>query len=111
MSCHSTAQVPSLANMTAEGNCSSKSANWFRNLSGTTAFGRFDQQTPMCETSLNGAMLTAADYSLQMSATVTKAMTGADEFNPCTWDSASPPAGPSAILSRAGAPTMFPVIR
>jgi hypothetical protein len=116
MSCHSTAQVPALANMTAEGNCASQKPQWFRNLSGATAFGRFDQRTPGCDTTLSGAAPIAADFSLQMSATVTKATTGPAEFNPCTWDTAAVPevagaaaGGPNAAT--LSAPEPFPVER
>ena len=103
MSCHSTAQVPTLANMTAEGDCASQKPSWFRNLSGTTPFGRFDQSTPGCDTALNGTQLSPADYSLQMSATVTRATTGPAELNPCTWDTAAVPAGAGAIASAPSA--------
>ena len=35
---------------------------------GTHAFGRFDPLPAVCETSLDGVALTAADYSLQLAA-------------------------------------------
>ncbi len=94
MSCHSTAQAPSLAPMIppASGPCAPLRSNWFRNLAGTEAFGRFDRRGSSCETSLEGVTVTAADYSLQMAATVTRAMPGRPaSFNPCTWDVANPP--------------------
>ena len=46
MSCHATAQARRLAFMLADRSCTSKRAQWFRNLSGTTPFGRFDRNTP-----------------------------------------------------------------
>jgi hypothetical protein len=94
MSCHSTAQAPSLAGILPPANgtkCAPQRANWFRDLPGTQAFGRFDPTPTACETSLNGVTLTAADYSLQLGATVTRAIATAPTFNPCTWDAASPP--------------------
>ena len=100
MSCHSTAQAPSLANMAPPegGACGPMRSNWFRNLPGTQAFGRFDPEGTQCLTALNGVTLTAADYSLQLASTVTRAVsTTQQSFNPCTWDDASPPsAGPTA---------------
>jgi hypothetical protein len=113
MSCHSTAQAPSLANMLppASGPCRPMRASWFRNIPGTEAFGRFDPQPPVCETSLSGLTLSAADYSLQLAATVTRALTPSlPSFNPCTWDDANPPsvAPPIETLSRA---RIFPVTR
>jgi hypothetical protein len=89
MSCHSTAQAPSLANMIppASGPCAPMRSNWFRNLAGTTAFGRFDPEGSTCETALNGVTVTSADYSLQLAATVTRALSAEQSsFNPCTWD-------------------------
>ena len=43
MSCHSTAQARSLAFLIADRSCASRRASWFRNLPGTTPFGRFDR--------------------------------------------------------------------
>ena len=63
---------------------------WFRNIPGTQAFGRFDPEGSACLTAFNGT-LTAADYSLQLASTVTRAENGAASFNPCTWDDANPP--------------------
>jgi hypothetical protein len=97
MSCHSTAQAPTLANMVppATGACASQRPAWFRNLPGTQAFGRFDPQGATCETSLTGLTVTAADYSLQLASTVTRSLGTPTTFNPCTWDDANPPsAGP-----------------
>jgi hypothetical protein len=104
MSCHSTAQAPSLASIIppATGSkCAPQRAAWFRDLPGTQAFGRFDPTPTACETALNGVTLTAADYSLQLGATVTRAITGGQTFNPCTWDAASPPPAPPAPASAA----------
>jgi hypothetical protein len=69
---------------------SSHRADWFRNLGGTTAFGRRQNSAGSCQTSAAGLDLTAADYSLQMAATVDRALDG-DTFNPCTWDEDDPP--------------------
>lgn len=120
MSCHSTAQAPSLANMVppATGPCAPMRSNWFRNLPGTQAFGRFDPEASVCETSLNGLTLTAADYSLQLAATVTRAVSPTEaSFNPCTWDDANPPsAGPPVPPGPTGVrdqkpPRVFEVTR
>jgi hypothetical protein len=121
MSCHSTAQAPSLADMRppASGNaCFGQRANWFRNLPGTQPFGRFDPNGT-CETALNGiTQLTAADYSLQLSDTVTRAVAGAASFNPCTWDDTAPPSDvpppppPPAPIGRGQKPPrVYPVTR
>jgi hypothetical protein len=102
MSCHSTAQAPSLASILppAGGACFPMRSNWFRDLPGTQAFGRFDPEPSGCETALNGLTLTSADYSLQLGKTVTQALNSANAptFNPCTWDIGHPP-------SSSGAPT------
>lgn len=91
MSCHSTAQAPVVAGMLPTGACaSSRRDDWFRNLSGGTAFGRRQNSGGSCQTSASGLDLTAADYSLQMAATVDRALDG-DTFNPCTWDEDDPP--------------------
>lgn len=91
MSCHSTAQAPAVASMLPTGACAgSHRADWFRNLSGGTAFGRRQNSGGSCLTSASGLDLTAADYSLQMAATVDRALDG-DTFNPCTWDEDDPP--------------------
>ncbi len=120
MSCHSTAQAPALANMVppATGSCAPQRTSWFRNLSGAQAFGRFDPRPTGCETSLSGITLTAADYSLQLSATVNRALstTQPATFNPCTWDADAPPSEPSAPAgptARTGKPdvTVFEVTR
>lgn len=93
MSCHSTAQAPSLANILppASGPCVPLRSNWFRNLSGSTPFGRFDPAGGSCVTGLENITLTAADYSLQLSDTVSRAIEGPATFNPCTWDASAPP--------------------
>ncbi len=96
MSCHSTAQAPSVAPMLPTGACNQPPfrEKWFRNLKGTTAFGRFQPSGQACVTASPGVTLTAADYSLQLSATVARALptaTGGQTFNPCTWDEDDPP--------------------
>lgn len=96
MSCHSTAQAPVLANMLPTSACAQPPFrdDWFRNLRGTTAFGRRQNTGGTCATSTSGITLTAADYSLQMAATVARALptaTGGQTFNPCTWDEDDPP--------------------
>ena len=91
MSCHSTAQAPVVASMLPSGACANtRSADWFRNLSGTTAFGRHQNSGGSCLTSASGLDLSAADYSLQLAATVDRALEGG-VFNPCTWDEDDPP--------------------
>lgn len=102
MSCHSTAQAPSVANMLPTSACNQPPFRdkWFRNLKGTTAFGRFQPSGQTCITTSPGVTLTAADYSLQLSATVARALptaTGGQTFNPCTWDEDSPP--PTALVA------------
>ena len=116
MSCHSTAQAKSLAFLIADRSCTSKRASWFRNLSGTTPFGRFDRTTPTCETDLNGEVLTAADYSLQLSDTVTRSLITPATFNPCTFDDAVPPPAqgpppPAPMAAGKKPPTVFQVTR
>jgi hypothetical protein len=95
MSCHSTGQAPALADMVPPpaGPCASRRAGWFRNLTGTQVFGRFDPQGGNCATSLNGITVTASDYSLQLANTTSRALAGAATFNPCTWDDTAPPSG------------------
>lgn len=92
MSCHSTAQAPVVAGMLPTGACAQPAAraDWFRNLSGRTAFGRRQSSGGVCETSAQGITLTAADYSLQLAETVDRALQGG-VFNPCTWDEDHPP--------------------
>jgi len=118
MSCHSTAQAPTLADMRPPGGgaCFSMRSNWFRNLPGTQPFGRFDPEGSVCETSLNGVTLTAADYSLQLADTVTHSVAEAASFNPCTWDDAAVPSGPpppppAPIARGQKPPRVFPVSR
>jgi len=116
MSCHATAQAPALANMVppASGPCLPQRANWFRDSAGTQAFGRFQPTSSTCETSLQGITLTAADESLQLASTVSRAIT-AQTFNPCTWDNTHPPSvAPPAVgrATPAGTPVqVFPVTR
>jgi hypothetical protein len=113
MSCHSTAQAPSLANMVppASGPCAASRPSWFRNLPGGQPFGRFDPEGSVCETALDSVTLAAADYSLQLAATVGRSRPpSAATFNPCTWDDDSPlRAGPVAAPARAM--RTFPVTR
>jgi hypothetical protein len=119
MSCHSTAQAPSLASILPprNGPCFSQRSNWFRDLPGSQAFGRFDPVGSTCETALNGQTLTAADYSLQLGKTVTQALTtSSPTFNPCTWDTAHPPSPAAVPATRAAQPKaikphVFPVAR
>ena len=115
MSCHGTAQAPALANMLppASGACASLRGIWFRNLPGTQAFGRFQAVSGTCQTSLPpGTTLTAADYSLQLADTVSRALTE-QLFNPCTWDDANPPGARALDAPRAAAqpPRLFRVTR
>lgn len=96
MSCHGTAQAPALAPMLPTGACAQPPfrADWYRNLPGSTAFGRRQVSNQACETDASGITLTAADYSLQMAATVARALptaSGGQAFNPCTWDESAPP--------------------
>jgi hypothetical protein len=115
MSCHSTAQAPSVANILPpqSGACAPQRAAWFRNLPGTQAFGRFDPEGSTCETSLSGITLTSADYSLQLGATVTRATPpSAATFNPCTWDDDAPPSATLATAAGAdGSPGAPPSVR
>jgi hypothetical protein len=103
MSCHSTAQAISAAQMMPTGGCTSQSANWFRNLPGTQAFGRFTPQGSTCVTDMTGLTLTAADYSLQLASTVTRAVSTTSTFNPCTWDDDAPPSATPSAPAGAGA--------
>jgi hypothetical protein len=96
--------------------CFSERAKWFRNLAGTEAFGRFEPKPSGCETALTGVTLTAADYSLQLSETVTRSVAGDPSFNPCTWDDTAiptpgPPAPPARIGKSQAPPRVFPVTR
>ncbi|HYM86188.1 MAG TPA: hypothetical protein VET30_05570 [Pseudoxanthomonas sp.] len=102
MSCHSTAQAPVLAKMLPTSGCALPpfKDDWFRNLRPTTAFGRRDPAPGVCETGAAGVTLTSADYSLQLSATVARALptaTGGQTFNPCTWNENAPP--PSGLVA------------
>ena len=56
MSCHSTAQAPVLASMLPTSACAQPPffADWYRNLSGKTAFGRRQPSGPTCETDRDG---------------------------------------------------------
>jgi hypothetical protein len=115
MSCHSTAQAKSLAFLIADQSCAAKQAKWFRNLSGSTPFGRFDRNTPSCDEDLSGELLTAADFSLQLGGTVTRSLVTPQTFNPCTFDDGapSPPPPPPAPPTAKGIkpPSVFPVTR
>ena len=100
MSCHSTAQAPSLAPMLPTAACVQPPfrADWFRNLRGTIAFGRRQVSAGVCQADAAGITLTAADYSLQLSSTVSRALptaTSGPTYNPCTWNENAPP--PSAL--------------
>jgi len=98
MSCHSTAQSPSVARMVPEGGCAPLASNWFRNLAGNVAFGRFTQSSSSCATTPQPPAPVAADYSLQLASTVSRSLAN-NTFNPCTWDTDSPPtAGASTTL-------------
>lgn len=102
MSCHSTAQAPALAPMLPIAACAQPPfrADWFRNLRGTTAFGRRQVSAGVCQTDASGVTVTAADYSLQLSSTVARALptaTGGPTYNPCTWNENAPP--PSALVA------------
>ncbi len=117
MSCHGTAQAPSVAPMLPQGACNQEPfrAKWFRNLAGTQAFGRFTPAGATCDTTAPAIRPVAADYSLQLAATVTRSIGTRATFNPCTWDSDSPPAamaagGPDAAI-RAEDAAVFPVTR
>jgi hypothetical protein len=112
MSCHSTAQAPSYASMLPSQGCNQApfKANWYRNLSGTKAFGAFTPGPGTCTQTTPTPAPTAADYSLQLAATVTRSITGSATFNPCTWDDANPPAAPPAAPAAPTA-TVFPVTR
>jgi hypothetical protein len=106
MSCHSTAQAPSLARMLPTSSCAQAPFrdDWFRNLRGTTAFGRRQPSDGACQTDASGITLTAADYSLQLSATVARALptaSGGQTFNPCTWDEDAPPTALVALSPQA----------
>jgi hypothetical protein len=47
---------------------------------GTQAFGRFDPEDVVCETAVNAVTLSAADYSLQLSDPVSRAVAGPASF-------------------------------
>jgi hypothetical protein len=107
MACHNTAQVPSVARIIPQGRCnvSPFKEAWFRNLSGTTAFGRFTSTDAACVTTPVTPAPVAANYSLQLSATASRSLPReTPTFNPCTWDAAAPPAELSAtpMASPAG---------
>jgi hypothetical protein len=113
MSCHSTAQAPSYAPMLPSGTCNPTplKLNWYRNLSGAQAFGSFDTNAASCKTPTPTPPPVAADYSLQLASTVSRALT-AQTFNPCTWDDAQPPpAPPAAPAAAASAARVYPVTR
>jgi hypothetical protein len=113
MSCHSTAQAPAVARILPSGACNQPPfrANWFRNLPGTQAFGRFTPQGANCITTPPPNAPVAADYSLQLGATVSRSLNTPATFNPCTWDTANPPAAPAAAPAAANAAPVFPVTR
>jgi hypothetical protein len=120
MSCHSTAQSPAVADMVPRGACSHPPflVSWFRNLPGSAPFGRF---TPngACDTTPPANAPTAADYSLQLASTVSRALSTTPTFNPCTWDTESPIAlapdtspalAPPPAAPAATAPNVAPVV-
>jgi hypothetical protein len=116
MSCHSTAQAPAVADMMPRDTCAQPPfrANWFRNLLGSQAFGRFTATASTCVTTTPSNVPTAADYSLQLASTVSRALTTlgtAATFNPCTWDTASPPppAPPTGLQAPIGGAPRFPL--
>jgi hypothetical protein len=76
MSCHSTAQAPALAGIMPRAACAQPPfrANWFRNLPGAQAFGRFTPTGSSCVTTPPATPSTAADYSLQLGSTVSRAL-------------------------------------
>jgi hypothetical protein len=117
MSCHSTAQSPSIAPILPSGACNQAPfrANWFRNLPGSQAFGRFSSTNGMCVTTPPATPPTAADYSLQLAATVTRVLSFGPTTNPCTWNSAVPPSpvSPRGVSPAPAAPTppVYEVIR
>lgn len=92
MSCHSTAQVPSSAPLApTDDDCDATEKQvWFRNISGSTPFGRINDQ---CVRSSSTTGLTALDYSLQMAVAFRMFRTSALR-NPCI---AAPPAAPEAV--------------
>ena len=112
MSCHSTAQAPAVAQMLPQGACNQAPlrANWFRNLPGSQAFGRFTPSGQSCLTAPPANAPVAADYSLQLAATVSRSLTMPATFNPCTWDTANPPAAAAAVPASNVAPA-FEVTR
>jgi hypothetical protein len=96
MSCHSTAQAPAVADMVPAGACSQPPfrSMWFRNLAGSAPFGRATSTNQTCDTTPPANAPSAADYSLQLAATVSRALS-TPTFNPCTWDTAAPPLAPT----------------
>jgi hypothetical protein len=108
MSCHSTAQSPAVASTVPTGACRQPPflSMWFRNLPGSAPFGRASLSGQTCDTTPPANAPTAADYSLQLGATVSRALSTAT-FNPCTWDTATPPVAP-ATPAPAGPPTPTP---
>ena len=97
---------------------------WFRDLPGSQAFGRFAVVNGACVTSLPaGVNLIAAEYSLQLGSTLTRAhpqLAMVDDspppltFNPCTWDDATSPAMADALDTTfnaqiAGEPEIEPI--
>lgn len=125
MSCHSTAQAPNVAALIppSSGACAPKAMEWFRNLAGNQAFGRFAVVSGACATSLPaGVNLVAAEYSLQLGSTVARAHPQIGlinpntdpTFNPCTWDDATSPAMADALDTTfnaqiAGQPVIEPI--
>ena len=94
MSCHSTAQAPAVAQMLPQG---------------SQAFGRFTPSGQGCITTPPANAPVAADYSLQLAATVSRSLTTPATFNPCTWDTANPPAAASPVPAAAPSSNVAPV--
>ncbi len=113
MSCHSTAQAPTYAKMLPERGCnvSPFRQNWFRNLSGGQAFGRFTDGTSSCTTTAPTPAPVAADYSLQLASTVSRGIGATATYNPCTWDPASPPSAAVAAVPAVSAAPVYQVTR
>lgn len=110
MSCHSTAQTPPLAPMTAFRTCSeTQTLHWFRNLPGTQGFGAVNATT--CVPTSPSPASTSLDYSLQQSVAFQNYLAG-NLFDPCT-----PAGAPTSVESasrkdsKAGSLIQYPVER
>lgn len=100
-------RLATVADMVPKGACAKPPflASWFRNLPGSAAFGRFTEVGDTCDTLPPANAPTAADYSLQLAATVSRALstTLPPTFNACTWDTARSPA---LVVGAPRAPAM-----